>query len=94
MPKFTNDAVNHVFEGVVSSIDDVLPCPICKSLKSRSANNIHLAPYHSRYQCMGKCKENGIATFYQVDNTPPEMSHEQILLAQELKEKKSKLILP
>jgi hypothetical protein len=39
------------------------------------------------------CLEKGVATFYQVDNTPMEMAHEQILMQQELKEK-SKLILP
>ena len=76
------------FKGNVSSLDDILPCPRCRSLRNKRAPRPDLVYYETRYQC----KDCG--QFFRFDNRPTEMPPQELLDRHKFEQKKSNIIVP
>lgn len=61
------DKPHGIFKGISTSVDDILPCPRCYSLRSKAADIPGLPYYERRYQC----KDCG--QFYRFDSRPVEL---------------------
>lgn len=66
--------ITGIFKGNVSDLTDILPCPRCKSLKSKRADIPGMPYYERRYQCVELIKgtNNICGQFYRYDTRPVE----------------------